>query len=405
MVGLTCPSIETLADASLIKSDFALSNRRLSYARTPSTRVKLQKIVCSYITPQGKPVFEKKESFHAFIANEAFAKGSMKCAFELTSTRLLQLVDPNSNEQYVVKRFYKLSDDEDLDLDIRDSKIPPAPFTAEQHNVQIEAECVSLALGKRFLTEFFKFCKQKKVHVFEHLRFEDGFLLEEIEGPPSPASGMPQDDRDEMWTFNLSASLSKILRLIWLGEKKHITGRIIRFNGTLAHPSAHTDLAHLTVYALIHYIFGHTNRQLVFADLQGTPALFEMENGKTVDGFTLFDPMTHTVDGDSGVGDFGKDGIARFLEQHECRDICRRLGLDKSIPLDPDFAFDANEDDFSDDQGGHPPPPSRRSSSGCSGMVGYSSSSSEEGDEEDGDCPPKKQSDDGEEQEEDDDDD
>ncbi|TEB28742.1 kinase-like protein [Coprinellus micaceus] len=316
---------------SAIQSEFALSNRRTSYASTPSSRTKLQKIACALVTAQGQPVFENKEAFHGYISSESFASGLTKCAFEL--------LVPHSDQQFVVKRFYvKLTQDNEDDLNLisallddssKELKIPPTPFTAEEHNIQIEAECVALHLGARFLAEFFKFCKSKNVRVFEHLRFEDAFLLQEVEGAASPASGMPQDV--DPWGFK---DITPSVGFMWLAEKKHIAGRVVRYNGTLAHPSAHTDLAHLTVYAFIHFVFGHTNGKLIFADVQGTPALFELENGKTADGFTLFDPMIHSMTGNFGVGDHGQVGISKFLEQHECRDICTLLGLHDAVPLE-----------------------------------------------------------------------
>lgn len=78
----------------------------------------------------------------------------------------------------------------------------------------------------------------------------------------------------------------------------------------------------------------------------GTPAPV---NG--CDGVILFDPMTHTLNGsvtlffnqfswlicldfsDSGIGDFGTEGINTFIESHKCGAICKRLGLDEGIPL------------------------------------------------------------------------
>ena len=35
----------------------------------------------------------------------------------------------------------------------------------------------------------------------------------------------------------------------------------------------------------------------------------------------------------SGVGDFGEEGIASFIRDHKCNDICKRLRLDAEIPL------------------------------------------------------------------------
>ncbi|KAF9447913.1 hypothetical protein P691DRAFT_629353, partial [Macrolepiota fuliginosa MF-IS2] len=37
----------------------------------------------------------------------------------------------------------------------------------------------------------------------------------------------------------------------------------------------------------------------------------------------------------SGVGDFGHEGIDAFVQDHRCREICKRLGLDDDVPLIP----------------------------------------------------------------------
>jgi len=112
---------------------------------------------------------------------------------------------------------------------------------------------------------------------------------------------------------------SKQEGLLWLAEKRHPSKTVIRFSGTLQHPTAHCDTLHLTVYAFLHFVYGYTKQQLVFADVQGkpefsnilltldlrltsryfagTPITFESDGGKTVNGILLFDPMTHTTIG------------------------------------------------------------------------------------------------------------
>ncbi|KAJ6583944.1 kinase-like domain-containing protein, partial [Mycena vulgaris] len=82
-----------------------------------------------------------------------------------------------------------------------------------------------------------------------------------------------------------------------------------------------------TIYALAHFVWGHSNQSLVLADLQGTPVLVGQK-----DGMILFDPMTHTINGYC-VGDFGIEGIKTFFRDHICGDICLRLRLDKTAPL------------------------------------------------------------------------
>ncbi|KAJ7842564.1 hypothetical protein B0H14DRAFT_2359538, partial [Mycena olivaceomarginata] len=46
------------------------------------------------------------------------------------------------------------------------------------------------------------------------------------------------------------------------------------------------------IHTFAHVVWGHSNQTVVFADLQGTPALVRYK-----DGMVLFDPMTHTKNG------------------------------------------------------------------------------------------------------------
>ena len=89
-----------------------------------------------------------------------------------------------------------------------------------------------------------------------------------------------------------------------------------RYSGTLSHPSQGKDQRSSTIYAFSHFVYGHSNKNLVIADLQGMFVLLTriwdsesmpladptLSSGtpasvKGKDGLVLFDPMTHTVDG------------------------------------------------------------------------------------------------------------
>ncbi|KAJ7434452.1 hypothetical protein B0H11DRAFT_1938660 [Mycena galericulata] len=127
----------------------------------------------------------------------------------------------------------------------------------------------------------------------------------------------------------------------------------IKFSGTLIHRSARRDLRSVTIGAFAHFVFGYSKQELVFADLQGTACQLKTRNGFGKDGLVLFDLMTHTLDGDSGVGDFGIEGIKTFTKDHECNEICRGLALHESYPLVinlQDDAGDGNEKDGSDEE-------------------------------------------------------
>ncbi|KAJ7933136.1 hypothetical protein B0H13DRAFT_1856426 [Mycena leptocephala] len=42
----------------------------------------------------------------------------------------------------------------------------------------------------------------------------------------------------------------------------------------------------------------------------------------------IFDVMTHTREGDSGIGDHGVKGIEKWRDQHDCNAFCKHLELD-----------------------------------------------------------------------------
>lgn len=85
--------------------------------------------------------------------------------------------------------------------------------------------------------------------------FADAFLLQELNNP-SKASGVSDIILDEDG-------------ITWLAEKKRPT-TVCRYSGTLSHhTSSRRDLRSMTIYAFVHYAYGHSNKIMVFADLQG----------------------------------------------------------------------------------------------------------------------------------------
>ena len=84
--------------------------------------------------------------------------------------------------------------------------------------------------------------------------FADAYLGQEAEETlPSPASGGGQHDTG---------------RIMWLIEKRRPT-TVTRYSGTLMHTANKKDLRSLTIFAFAHFAFGHSNRSMVFADIQG----------------------------------------------------------------------------------------------------------------------------------------
>ncbi|EEB97886.1 hypothetical protein MPER_02701, partial [Moniliophthora perniciosa FA553] len=109
-------------------------------------------------------------------------------------------------------------------------------------------------------------------------------------------------------------------RIVWLGEPFNASAPE-RFTGTMQFMCSREDLISQTIEAFVH--FAHCASEVVYCDIEGMRG--RLSNG--IMGMLLFDAMTHSLDGSTGAGDHGIDGLEAFVEQHECNDICVGLTL------------------------------------------------------------------------------
>ncbi|KAF7371790.1 hypothetical protein MVEN_00036700 [Mycena venus] len=296
-----------------LRSEFHVSALSGPAAVHTRTRVVLKRINCFADPLTGIAEFEHSEhTIHGKLRNDPFSSGAMKNAYDLQC---------DNGPNYVLKRFYRLSEDSE------NTAPNQLPFTVKEHLVQIQAEAARLSIGSWFLKAFFKHATDLNIAIDYDIAFSDAFLAEEVESP-TPASGVKEIGPDSPG-------------MTWLVEPKRSTF-VEHFTYTLSHKLHKKDLRSSTIHAFAHFVWGHSNRTLVFADLQGTSALVGYK-----DGLVLFDPMTHTKTGTSGIGDFGLEGIQSFLDDHICGDVCRRLDLDKTAPLvlDNDVGEGRDEED------------------------------------------------------------
>ena len=63
-------------------------------------------------------------------------------------------------------------------------------------------------------------------------------------------------------------------KIQWLVETRRPT-TVTRFSGTLLHPSNQQDMQSMTVFAFAHFVRGHSNNAMIFADIQGTWTLHD----------------------------------------------------------------------------------------------------------------------------------
>ncbi|KAG1739728.1 kinase-like domain-containing protein [Suillus lakei] len=112
--------------------------------------------------------------------------------------------------------------------------------------------------------------------------------------------------------------------LIYLVEPRRVSSAVLKFSGTLG-VCNRTDKRSATIMAFSHFVLESSACEYMFADLQGSIDHGILHDTESV--LTMFDPMTHTPLGESGLGDHGFEGIHDFVDSHECSAICHSLKL------------------------------------------------------------------------------
>ncbi|KAJ7596226.1 hypothetical protein C8J56DRAFT_884344 [Mycena floridula] len=156
-----------------------------------------------------------------------------------------------------------------------------------------------------WLYEQFKdLAKDKNVEIDETLHVADCIVaVEIIADQPSPASGVSLTKynhaiADVLNGHDQTTQNRNFAYVAWLLEELCPKG-CKWWSGTNNHPVQHSKLG-TTLNAFAHF---HSS----------SPARDRHDKAINV----LFDIMTHTINEDSGVGDFGPDGIAIFVDQHD----------------------------------------------------------------------------------------
>ncbi|KAJ7904153.1 kinase-like domain-containing protein, partial [Mycena leptocephala] len=110
--------------------------------------------------------------------------------------------------------------------------------------------------------------------------------------------------------------------VIWLFEPRRLS-KAKHWSGTNEYLPWYQNKLGSTLNTFTHYAYLLSQETTVLADLQTATAV--KENGEGVQ--VLFDVITHTLDGSSGVGDHGQTGINTFLKKHKCGNRCCSLPL------------------------------------------------------------------------------
>ncbi|KAJ7842012.1 kinase-like domain-containing protein [Mycena olivaceomarginata] len=241
----------------------------------------------------------------AMLENGPTNKGRSKLVFKLTIDGVA----------YVAKRCYTIGNGSAVSIvDNRD---------------QLIKEGTTLGRTKFFLNSFKKECEHEDIEISESEVTDFILAREGVDGltdsfTPSPASGIRQSDyaslpdteKDELKT-----NTALISSVTWLLEPERGNVQLRKYSGTLDHPR-YSDKQGATINAFQHFSYLYSNNTLVLADIQASESHNPLSKASI-----LFDLMSHTLDGTSGAGDHGKEGIKTFVDQHECVQKCTLMGM------------------------------------------------------------------------------
>ncbi|PIL27237.1 hypothetical protein GSI_10381 [Ganoderma sinense ZZ0214-1] len=194
--------------------------------------------------------------------------------------------------------------------------------TQNAHFLTLEAQ--RLELGHVYLIEFYKHARNQGADVSTDFQFSSYLLARENTEPgcdgahPSKASGISPEKWKSDWPFS-----DWDAGIVWLLEplRSHL---VDRWSGTLAQLNRQNK-RFATMGAFAHFSMLLSEMNIVFVDLQSSYGNLRDGCGY---GRVLFDPMTHSKTGSTGVGDHGAEGLSTFIDQHKCTSICAQLDLE-----------------------------------------------------------------------------
>ncbi|PPQ75329.1 hypothetical protein CVT25_005119 [Psilocybe cyanescens] len=201
---------------------------------------------------------------NGFIDKNIFASGATKHVYKLSI----------GSDHYVAKRFFEIGSD--------------AEVSASENKDYLERELICLRTAGWFLAKFQTLAKERRIEFAGDVIVSEGFLVCEV-GTPSPASSLLPLEEDAA---------------VWLVEPRR-TKSVQKFSGTMIHPHRNDKLGK-TLAAFTHFVYEFSGEELVFADMQGSPMTI---GGR--DTLVIFDPMSHSHEADSGIGDHGNSSSER----------------------------------------------------------------------------------------------
>ncbi|KAK7006853.1 kinase-like protein [Favolaschia claudopus] len=242
------------------------------------------------------------------LTDVSFNKGKSKLVFKLTINGVA----------YVAKRLLQYSLEGESKVSILANRD------------QLTKEGITLGRTNFLLKNFKQECDSEGIEIsaFDVTDFalvREGTVNSTESFIPSPASGLaPSEYSDllEAEKAELAADSNILSSITWLIERERGDVQLRKYSGTLDHPS-YSDKQGATINLFQHYVYLFSRKTLVLADIQASES-----HDKHSHTSILFDLMSHTINGESGAGDHGEQGIKSFVDQHNCVQKCAQMGLE-----------------------------------------------------------------------------
>ncbi|KAJ6617370.1 hypothetical protein B0H10DRAFT_1878500 [Mycena sp. CBHHK59/15] len=173
----------------------------------------------------------------------------------------------------------------------------------QENREQLIKEATRLGRTGYFLKQFMAEAKRKGVDIDQGISVTDfklGIEIVENGSAPSLASGISLEQYQAGSEVQDDSSSDPGI-VIWLFEPRR-SSKVKHWSGTNEYPAWHQSKLGSTLNTFAHYVYLFSQESTVPADLQTATAVNENGDGIQV----LFDMMTHTTDGSSGVGDTAK---------------------------------------------------------------------------------------------------
>ncbi|KAF8214452.1 kinase-like domain-containing protein, partial [Mycena galopus ATCC 62051] len=182
--------------------------------------------------------------------------------------------------------------------------------------LNLECEAIRCEQARWFLRNFRSAAQDHNLEIANNFDITQCSLVQEViieGGAPSSASGVVREI--------FEAEPVVIRKVVWFLEPLR-NPSVTHYTGTMEHPAGRGQLGP-TLSAFVHYAFQWSEGNVIFADIQGSSGRLPTNTM----GIIIFDVMTHTPEGDSGIGDHGVKGIEKWRDQHDCNAFCKHLDL------------------------------------------------------------------------------